>query len=62
MNIGVALPEWIFPTDKKAAPLVLMGLVGIGILLPLIAVSWYMLQSQKFAGPNQVRKPRPITP
>ncbi|GAX76583.1 hypothetical protein CEUSTIGMA_g4029.t1 [Chlamydomonas eustigma] len=54
MNIGIALPEWIFPTDKKAAPLVLLGLVGCGILLPLIGVSVYMMNTNKFTGPNQI--------
>jgi hypothetical protein len=33
---------------------VLLGLVGCGVLLPLIVVSWYMLSSNKFAGPNRI--------
>ena len=40
--------------DKKAAPMVLLGLVACGILLPLIGASWYMLSSNKFAGPNRI--------
>eukprot|EP00879_Flechtneria_rotunda_P003234 GHRR01003457.1.p1 GENE.GHRR01003457.1~~GHRR01003457.1.p1 ORF type:complete len:707 (+),score=247.45 GHRR01003457.1:307-2427(+) len=54
MNLGVALPEWMFAKDKKAAPLMLLGLVGCGILLPLVLMSWYMLSSSKFTGPNQI--------
>ena len=34
--------------------MVLLGLIGCGILLPLIAVSWYMLNSNRFSGPNGV--------
>ena len=37
--------------DKKAAPMVLIGLVCFGILLPLVVASWYMLSSSKFTGP-----------
>ncbi|WIA39826.1 hypothetical protein OEZ86_013276 [Tetradesmus obliquus] len=54
MNLGVALPSWMFSKDKKAAPLMLLGLVGCGILLPLGLMSWYMLSSSKFTGPNQI--------
>lgn len=54
MNLGVALPDWMFAKDKKAAPLMLLGLVGCGILLPLGLMSWYMLSSSKFSGPNQI--------
>jgi translocation protein SEC63 len=42
------------PKDKKAAPVVLLGLVGCGILLPLIGVSVYMMNTNKFAGPNHI--------
>ena len=31
--------------------MVLIGLIGCGILLPLIGISCYMLSSNKFAGP-----------
>jgi len=54
MNVGVALPEWMFAKDKNVAPLMLLALVGVGILLPLAAVSWYMLSSNKFTGPNRI--------
>eukprot|EP00775_Hariotina_reticulata_P009185 gene9185-9351_t len=54
INLGVALPDWMFAKDKKAAPLMLLALVGGGILLPLGLMSWYMLSSSKFSGPNQI--------
>eukprot|EP00197_Chlamydomonas_leiostraca_P010453 CAMPEP_0202862194 /NCGR_PEP_ID=MMETSP1391-20130828/3321_1 /ASSEMBLY_ACC=CAM_ASM_000867 /TAXON_ID=1034604 /ORGANISM="Chlamydomonas leiostraca, Strain SAG 11-49" /LENGTH=714 /DNA_ID=CAMNT_0049541695 /DNA_START=168 /DNA_END=2313 /DNA_ORIENTATION=+ len=54
VNVGVALPEWVFAKDKKVAPLMLLGLVGCGILLPLVVASWYMLSSNRFAGPNNI--------
>jgi len=50
MNIGVALPDWMFSTDRRVAPLMLLGLVGFGILLPLVAASWYMLSSNRYVG------------
>jgi uncharacterized membrane protein YphA (DoxX/SURF4 family) len=40
MNLGVALPAWMFSNDKGTAPLVLLGLVGGCILLPLGLMSW----------------------
>ena len=40
INVGVALPQWMFSKDKKVAPLMLLALVGGGILLPLIIASW----------------------
>jgi hypothetical protein len=54
INLGVALPDWMFAKDKKAAPLMLLALVGGGILLPLGLMSWYMLSSSKFSGPNKI--------
>eukprot|EP00798_Chlamydomonas_sp_ICE-L_P029524 gene29524-5874_t len=54
MNIGIALPEWIFPKDKKVAPLLLLALVCVGVLLPLVFVSWHMLSANKFTGPNGI--------
>jgi len=54
MNLGVALPDWILRKDKKTAPLMLLGLVGFGILLPLSLISWYMLTSNKYVGANRI--------
>mmetsp|Transcript_2646 Transcript_2646/g.4510 ORF Transcript_2646/g.4510 Transcript_2646/m.4510 type:complete len:749 (+) Transcript_2646:96-2342(+) len=54
VNVGVALPSFMFAKDSKMAPLMLLALVGVGILLPLVAASWYMLSSNRFSGPNNV--------
>ena len=54
LDIGIALPEWIFSKDRNTAPLVLAGLVMFGILLPLGVASWYLLRSSNFTGPNHV--------
>ncbi|EIE19320.1 hypothetical protein COCSUDRAFT_48909 [Coccomyxa subellipsoidea C-169] len=54
LNMGVALPEWIFSRDKHAAPVILISLIGICILLPLIVAACYLLRSNKYMGPNNV--------
>lgn len=54
INLGIALPEWMFNKDKKTAPLMLLALVGCGILLPLGVMSWYMLKNDQFVGPNRI--------
>lgn len=54
MDVGVALPTWLFTKDSKLAPLMLLGLVFCGILLPLGIASWHMLNSNKYTGPNGV--------
>jgi hypothetical protein len=54
IDVGVALPEFFFTKDSKSAPLMLLALVGGGILLPLSIVSWYILSSKKYTGPNGI--------
>ncbi|KAG2451784.1 hypothetical protein HYH02_003562 [Chlamydomonas schloesseri] len=54
VDVGVALPTWLFTKDSRLAPLMLLGLVGVGILLPLGVVSWHMLNANRYAGPNGV--------
>jgi translocation protein SEC63 len=49
-NIGIALPSWMFNKDRKTAPLLLLGLVGGCILLPLAIVSYYMLKVRGAGG------------
>ncbi len=58
MDVGVALPTWLFTRDSKLAPLMLLGLVFCGILLPLGVASWHMLNSNKYSGPNGVMQVR----
>uniref|UniRef100_A0A061SJW4 Translocation protein SEC63 n=1 Tax=Tetraselmis sp. GSL018 TaxID=582737 RepID=A0A061SJW4_9CHLO len=55
MNIGVAMPSFLFNPDKQTAPIMLLALVGIGILLPLAVAACYLTRSNKYAGPNQVQ-------
>lgn len=52
--MGVALPEWIFSQDKRAAPVILISLIGICVLLPLIVAACFLLRSNKYMGPNNV--------
>jgi preprotein translocase subunit Sec63 len=54
MNVGVALPEWMFTKSKKAAPLMLLALVGGGVLLPMALGAWHLLRDQKYSGPNKI--------
>jgi translocation protein SEC63 len=54
MNMGVALPSWMFNKDRKTAPLLLLGLVGGFILLPLAVTSYYMLKGDHYSGPNRI--------
>jgi translocation protein SEC63 len=55
MNIGVAMPSFLFSADKDTAPYMLLALVGFGILLPLIIAACYLTSNSKYAGPNQVQ-------
>ena len=54
MNIGVALPSWMFSNDRRVAPLMLLALVVVGIVLPLGLMAWYMLRSDQYHGPNGI--------
>jgi translocation protein SEC63 len=54
MNVGVALPEWMFTKDRKMAPLMLLGLVGGGVLLPMALAAWHLFNGQKYSGPNKI--------
>ena len=54
LNLGVALPEWIFSQDKRAAPVILISLVGLCILLPLVGAACFLLSTNKYLGPNGV--------
>ena len=51
---GVALPEWIFSQDRRAAPWILIALVFFCILLPLVGAALFLLRTNKFVGSNQV--------
>lgn len=49
----VGMPEnFLLPSgwSQQVAPLMLLGLVMVGIMLPLAVASWYMLRGNRFAG------------
>ena len=52
--MGVALPEWMFAADSKAAPLLLIGLVSLCVLLPLVIMAWFLSNSTKYMGSSGV--------
>ncbi len=54
LDLGIALPEWMFMQDNRSAPIMLLALVFGGILLPLGAAACYIFRSNKFMGPNNV--------
>ena len=54
LNMGVALPEWMFAADSKAAPLLLIGLVSLCILLPLVLMACFLANSNKYMGSGGV--------
>lgn len=42
MNIGVALPEWLFTKDKRKQPVVLLGVLFVGFVVPLMLTLRYV--------------------
>lgn len=55
MSMSVALPEWFFSKDKKAAPLILLVLLLGGIVVPLASAAWCLNRKDQFVGPNQLK-------
>eukprot|EP00803_Ostreobium_quekettii_P002395 evm.model.scf_415.2 EVM.evm.TU.scf_415.2 scf_415:13869-23272(+) len=54
LTIGIALPEWLLPKDKKVAPVALLLLVCSFILVPLGGMACYLFRSDKYTGPNNI--------
>jgi hypothetical protein len=54
MNIGVALPEWVFASDRRTAPLVLLALVFAGLAVPILAIAVYLHRAEGKVGANRV--------
>lgn len=54
LDIGIALPEWMFSRDSRSAPIMLLALVSLGILAPLSIAACYIFRSNKYLGPNNV--------
>ncbi|KAL2630326.1 hypothetical protein R1flu_015012 [Riccia fluitans] len=50
MQMGIALPKFLLDIHGAAGGLLLIGIVGVGILSPLIGAVWYLRQSSKYTG------------
>ncbi|CAI5972948.1 unnamed protein product [Closterium sp. NIES-65] len=55
MNVGIALPKFMLDIQGPKGAYLLLGLVGVGILLPLIAVVIYLSRSSKYTGNNVIQ-------
>lgn len=54
ISVSVALPEWLLSRDSKTAPLILGGLVLVGILLPLGLAACFLVGSEGQVGSNNI--------
>lgn len=54
-KVGIALPQFLFNFDRASGGVILLGVVGICILLPLIAAVVYLSRSSKYTGNNVMR-------
>ncbi|KAK9831724.1 hypothetical protein WJX74_007311 [Apatococcus lobatus] len=54
ISVSVALPEWLLSRDSKRAPLILGGLVLVGILLPLGLAACFLVGSEGQVGSNNI--------
>lgn len=52
MQMGIALPSILLNIQGAAGGAVLLGLVGFGILAPLLAAVIYLSRSSKYTGNN----------
>ncbi|CAM6105791.1 unnamed protein product [Calypogeia fissa] len=50
MRMGIALPKFLLDIDGASGGLLLLGLVGVGILVPLIVAVCYLSRSSKYTG------------
>lgn len=48
--MGIALPQFLLNIDGASGGLLLLGIVGVGILLPLIVAVVYLSRSSKYTG------------
>jgi len=55
MNVGIALPQWMFDNGQMA-PVVLAVLMACGVLLPLAIAVCYLMQSHKYTGDNVMQE------
>ncbi|CAA6656274.1 unnamed protein product [Spirodela intermedia] len=50
LQVGIALPKFLLNIDGASGGLLLLGIVGVGILLPLIVAVVYLSRSSKYTG------------
>ncbi|GBG61545.1 hypothetical protein CBR_g22342 [Chara braunii] len=50
MSVGIALPAFMLNIDGATGGILLAGLVGVGILLPLMIAVVYLINSSKYTG------------
>ncbi|CAM6127288.1 unnamed protein product [Calypogeia fissa] len=50
MQMGIALPKFLLDIHGASGGLLLLGLVGVGILVPLIVAVCYLSRSSKYTG------------
>ncbi|KAK6942639.1 Sec63 domain [Dillenia turbinata] len=50
LQMGVALPQFLLNIDGASGGLLLLGIVGVGILLPLIVAVIYLSRSSRYTG------------
>lgn len=50
MQMGIALPSFLLNIQGAASGAILLGLVGLGILLPLLIAVVYLSRSSKYTG------------
>ncbi|MQM14418.1 hypothetical protein Taro_047347 [Colocasia esculenta] len=49
-QMGIALPQFLLNIDGASSGVLLLGIVGVGILLPLIVAVVYLSRSSKYTG------------
>ena len=52
LTVSVALPEIFFSKDKRAAPVILLSLLVMGILVPIAIGLMYLGRTNKYSGPH----------
>ncbi|MQL92476.1 hypothetical protein Taro_025099, partial [Colocasia esculenta] len=50
LQMGIALPQFLLNIDGASGGVLLLGIVGVGILLPLIVAVVYLSRSAKYTG------------
>lgn len=48
--MGIALPQFLLSMEGTSGGILLLGIVGVGILLPLVIAVIYLSRSSKYTG------------